>query len=101
MEEKPGIVPTPVQTPALAEGPEVSSELSKVATNPKRNIAILVVFVAIFVYIAIQLFSNDAKSKKPAEPVVTMPSNVIKPVEAVNSESGTGRGRRSDSSSRR
>jgi len=80
----------PGDTP-LAEGPEVHSELSKVATNPKRNILILVGLVAVFGYLVMQLFvGNSQAPTTPPPPPVIAPSNVTKPVAASTDESRNG-----------
>lgn len=63
------------------ESVEVNTELSKVASNPKRNMVILGVFVIIFAYILYQLFvSTAAPEKTTSDPVITKPDNVVKPV---------------------
>lgn len=61
------------------ELPEVQHELSKVATNPKQNILILVIFVGVFGYLAFNLFFNN---KNPDEEVKTeVPTEISKPVQ--------------------
>lgn len=77
------------QEQPLAEGPEVSSELSKIASNPKRNFAILVVAGLVFSYLIFQVFKGDPPVPNPAAmPVVVAPTNVFKPPPA-NASEGT------------
>lgn len=60
---------------------EVNTELSKLATNPKRNIAILAVVVVILGYIAYQIFTSTATpSISSVDAPLARPDNVIKPV---------------------
>ncbi|WP_375318576.1 TrbI/VirB10 family protein [Candidatus Tisiphia endosymbiont of Oplodontha viridula] len=57
--------------------PEVQNELSKVATNPKQSIAILLVISAVFIFIFFKLFISD---NKPSEVVVapSVPTDITK-----------------------
>ena len=57
--------------------PEVQNELSKVATNPKQSIAILLVISAVFIFISFKLFISD---NKPSEVVVapSVPTDITK-----------------------
>ncbi|MEZ5915904.1 MAG: hypothetical protein R3C42_09825 [Parvularculaceae bacterium] len=62
-----------------ADLPEVEQELSKVATNPKQSIIILVVVAGVFLYLFFNLFiSSDEAPKQESNPV---PDNVVKPVQ--------------------
>ncbi len=62
-----------------ADLPEVEQELSKVATNPKQSIIILVVVAGVFLYLFFNLFiSSDEAPKQESTPV---PDNVVKPVQ--------------------
>ncbi|MCC8416640.1 MAG: hypothetical protein LN575_04750 [Rickettsia endosymbiont of Gnoriste bilineata] len=60
--------------------PEVQNELSKVATNPKQSIAILLVISAVFIFIFFKLFISD---NKPEEVVVapSAPTDITKPTQ--------------------
>lgn len=59
---------------------EVDTELSKVASNPKRNMMILGVFVVIFAYILYQLFTSTTEPEKESkDPVIVKPDNIVKP----------------------
>ncbi|MCC8398744.1 MAG: hypothetical protein LN569_05640 [Rickettsia endosymbiont of Labidopullus appendiculatus] len=60
--------------------PEVQNELSKVATNPKQSIMILLVISAVFIFIFFKLFISD---NKPDEVVVvpSAPTDVTKPTQ--------------------
>lgn len=66
------------------EIPEVQHELSKVATNPKQSILILVIICGICGYLAFNLFLGNKKAVKdtPAE----VPDQITKPVETATSE---------------
>ena len=57
------------------ELPEVRQELSKVATNPKQSILILVVICGIFGYL---FFKNSAPKQ---EDVVQRPTEISKPAQ--------------------
>lgn len=62
------------------EAVEVDTELSKVASNPKRNMMILGVFVIIFGYILYQLFAATREPEKELkDAVIAKPDNVVKP----------------------
>lgn len=75
----------------LEEAPEVSSELSKIASNPKRNIAILAVAGIVFAYLVYQIIKGDPPPPDPAQaPVVATPTNVYKPPPASASEGSQG-----------
>lgn len=80
--DNPGVKQEPPlnSTDESVESVEVNTELSKVASNPKRNMIILGVFVIIFAYILYQLFSATATPEKIPEPVIEKPDNVVKPV---------------------
>ncbi|MFU7500286.1 MAG: TrbI/VirB10 family protein [Candidatus Tisiphia sp.] len=59
--------------------PEVQNELSKVATNPKQSILILLVISAVFIFIFFKLFIAD---NKPAEVVApSAPTDITKPTQ--------------------
>ncbi|WP_417904697.1 TrbI/VirB10 family protein [Candidatus Tisiphia endosymbiont of Micropterix aruncella] len=59
--------------------PEVQNELSKVATNPKQSILILLVISAVFIFIFFKLFITD---NKPAEVVApSAPTDITKPTQ--------------------
>jgi type IV secretion system protein VirB10 len=60
--------------------PEVQNELSKVATNPKQSIMILLVISAVFIFIFFKLFISD---NKPDEVVVapSAPTDITKPTQ--------------------
>ncbi len=60
--------------------PEVQNELSKVATNPKQSIMILLVISAVFIFIFFKLFISD---NKPSEVVVapSAPTDITKPTQ--------------------
>lgn len=60
---------------------EVEQELSKVASNPKRSLMILVGIVGIFIYIFFTLFMSSDDSEKNSK--VPMPSEIVKPVQTV------------------
>ncbi|WP_425363486.1 TrbI/VirB10 family protein [Candidatus Tisiphia endosymbiont of Hybos culiciformis] len=57
--------------------PEVQNELSKVATNPKQSIAILLVISVVFIFIFFKLFLSD---NEPSEVVVapSVPTDITK-----------------------
>ena len=57
--------------------PEVQNELSKVATNPKQSIAILVVISVVFIFIFYKLFFAGNKPAVVEEPIA--PAVVSKP----------------------
>jgi len=79
------------QDATLAEGPEVHSELSKVAANPKRNIVIMGMVGLVLVYLVMQLFSSGKKpTDTSATAPVPIPASVAKPAPAVNDESKSG-----------
>lgn len=53
--------------------PEVQRELSKVATNPKQNILILAVIVAIILYLVFYFFilsSKDGEKNAPRKSIL-------------------------------
>ena len=59
--------------------PEVEQELSKVATNPKQSIIILVVVAGVFLYLFFNLFVGSGDTpKQTSNPI---PDNVVKPVQ--------------------
>lgn len=58
---------------------EVEQELSKVASNPKQSLMILVGIVGVFIYIFFNLFLSNSDSKKSAN--VPMPSEIVKPIQ--------------------
>jgi type IV secretion system protein VirB10 len=75
-----------VQTPT-AEGVEVNTELSKVASNPKRNMAIMAIFGVIVVYIIYQIIASQQPDTPTAPPPLTAPAQVFKPNTSDNAES--------------
>jgi type IV secretion system protein VirB10 len=60
--------------------PEVQNELSKVATNPKQSIVILLAISAVFIFIFFKLFLSD---NKQSEVVVapSAPTDITKPTQ--------------------
>ena len=62
--------------------PEVQYELSKVASNPKQSILILVGICAIFGYILFNFFINTKSDQK--EPSTIVPTEVTKPAQNSN-----------------
>ncbi|XVN43101.1 MAG: TrbI/VirB10 family protein [Candidatus Rickettsia vulgarisii] len=60
------------------EIPEVQNELSKVATNPKQSIMILVIVAVIFLVIFYKLFFSESE---PPPTTVAKPTSVSKPIE--------------------
>ena len=69
------VEPEKVQT----DLPEVEQELSKVASNPKQSLLILVGVAGVFIYLFFNLFINSGEPQKPANAPV--PENVIKPIQ--------------------
>lgn len=59
--------------------PEVQNELSKVATNPKQSILILLVISAVFIFIFFKLFIADNKLAEVVAP--SAPTDIIKPTQ--------------------
>lgn len=76
------------QTPT-AEGVEVNTELSKVASNPKRNMVIMAVFGVIVLYIIYQIIALQQPDTPPAPPPLTAPAEVFKPNTSDSSDSST------------
>jgi len=62
-----------------ADLPEVEQELSKVATNPKQSIMILVVVAGVFLYLFFNLFTGSKEA--PKQDTTPVPDNVVKPVQ--------------------
>lgn len=60
--------------------PEVQNELSKVASNPKQSIFIVVIICGIFIYIFFNLFINNKSSNDIPAP---LPSGIAKPVQEI------------------
>lgn len=77
---------TPESPPATqsnaggVDAPEVEQEFSKVATNPKQSIMILIGIGAVFLYLFFNLFfaSDDTEQKKEPIPI---PDEVAKPIQ--------------------
>jgi type IV secretion system protein VirB10 len=67
------------QIVGAGEIPEVQNELSKVATNPKQSIIILLVISVVFIVIFFKLFLSDNKTVEVV-PAVT-PSDISKPAQ--------------------
>jgi type IV secretion system protein VirB10 len=63
--------------------PEVQQELSKVATNPKQHIFILIAICLVFAYFLFYLLINNKSSEKETQ--VAAPTEVTKPVVAAES----------------
>ncbi|WP_375359085.1 TrbI/VirB10 family protein [Candidatus Tisiphia endosymbiont of Neophilaenus lineatus] len=59
--------------------PEVQNELSKVATNPKQSILILLVISAVFIFIFFKLFIADNKPPEVVAP--SAPTDITKPTQ--------------------
>ena len=59
--------------------PEVEQELSKVASNPKQNMLILIGIAGVFIYLFFNMFLSSNDSTKPAD--TPIPDNVIKPIQ--------------------
>ncbi|BFD45593.1 MAG: TrbI/VirB10 family protein [Rickettsia endosymbiont of Sergentomyia squamirostris] len=59
--------------------PEVQNELSKVATNPKQSILILLVISAVFIFIFFKLFIADNKPPEVVTP--SAPTDITKPTQ--------------------
>lgn len=59
--------------------PEVQNELSKVATNPKQSILILLVISAVFIFIFFKLFITDNKPTEVVTP--SAPTDITKPTQ--------------------
>ncbi|WP_425361046.1 TrbI/VirB10 family protein [Candidatus Tisiphia endosymbiont of Stenodema calcarata] len=59
--------------------PEVQNELSKVATNPKQSILILLVISAVFIFIFFKLFIADNKPTEVVAP--SAPTDITKPTQ--------------------
>ena len=59
--------------------PEVEQELSKVASNPKQSLLILVVVAGAFGYLLFNLFFSNSENIKATETPV--PDNIVKPVQ--------------------
>jgi type IV secretion system protein VirB10 len=76
------------QTPT-AEGVEVNTELSRVASNPKRNMAIMAIFGVIFVYIIYQIIASQQPDTAPTPPPLAVPTQVFKPNTSVSDDSST------------
>jgi type IV secretion system protein VirB10 len=71
---------TPEESEKKDEGAaDVEQELSKVASNPKQSLMILVGIVGVFIYIFFNLFISSSDSKKTAN--VPMPSEIVKPIQ--------------------
>jgi len=64
--------------------PEVEQELSKVATNPKQSMLIMIGLGLVFVYLFFNLFINSGDIKPAETPV---PEGVVKPAQ-VSADSG-------------
>ncbi len=64
--------------------PEVDQELSEVATNPKKSMAIAVIIgLAFFYYMYVMFFQeSEEERKKRAEKNIPVPINVVKPVQS-------------------
>jgi len=67
------------EIPKSLEIPEVQNELSKVATNPKQSIFIVVIISIVFIIIFFKLFINNSKPTNVALP--TKPTEVSKPTQ--------------------
>ncbi len=66
------------------EVPEVDQELSKVASDPKKSIAILVVLVIGFIYFMYSSFFSETeveKAMREKERDIATPANVVKPTD--------------------
>lgn len=59
--------------------PEVQNELSKVATNPKQSILILLIISAVFIFIFFKLFIADNKPPEVVAP--SAPTDITKPTQ--------------------
>lgn len=62
-----------------AEGVEVNTELSKVASNPKRNMIIMAVFGVVFLYIIYQIIASQNPETPAPPPALKAPTEVFKP----------------------
>lgn len=65
--------------------PEVEQELSKVATNPKQSMLILIGVAGVFIYLFLNLFVSSSDSGK-SDPT-PIPDNVVKPVQTSSDNS--------------
>lgn len=69
-----------VKGPVVSQ-PLIQRGLSKVASNPKQSLAILILFVSVFGYIVFHNLYPSDESQKHVSPVLSMPKNVVKPPE--------------------
>lgn len=79
----------PSTAPISAEKVEVNTELSKVASNPKRNILIMSIFGVVFIYIIYQIIASQQTKTPPPPPPLVAPTNVFKPGTTVDTNSST------------
>lgn len=72
--------PEEQQRASGVDAPEVEQEFSKVATNPKQSIIILIGIGAVFLYLFFNLFFASDESEKKKEPL-PVPDEVTRPVQ--------------------
>lgn len=68
------------KSPTPKESPEVVSELSKVATNPKQNFAILIIGAILLAYVIYTFLLKSDEQDKAQDEAVPIPKNISKPV---------------------
>jgi type IV secretion system protein VirB10 len=78
-EQNNGTPPSGQDISKLASKDEIKSELSKVASNPKQSIAILVVVGLIFAYFAYSMFQSDQENNDDVVKVaVPVPTEIVR-----------------------